>query len=302
MRLSTPKTVAKEAVSDLSSPRTRTLKERLFAGVLLATTAIACLVLGVLIVDILVDGLARLNLDFVLSYVSRFPERTGVRAGLSGTLSLMVLTAAVAFPVGVGAAVCLEELAPDNRLTRLLEANITNLAGVPSVVYGLLGTAVFVSLLELGRSLLSGALTLALLVLPVIIVASREALRAVPSTIRDGALALGATPLQAIRRLTLPAALPGIMTGTILALSRAIGEAAPLLVVGAILDRPADNEPWHPLEAFSALPIQIFNFVSRPQEGFKVDAASAGIIVLLVVLLVMNAGTILLRQRFSKRW
>lgn len=302
MAISTPERSAQKAVAQLTHPERRQGKERAFAVLLFAMTGVAVLVLAVLIVDILVDGTGRLSLGFLTSYASRFAEQTGVRAGLTGTLSLMVLTAVVAFPIGVGAAIYLEEFAPDNRLTRLMEANIANLAGVPSVVYGLLGAAVFVYMFNLGRSLLSGALTLSLLVLPVIIVAGRESIRAVPRAIRDGGLALGATPWQVTSRQILPAALPGILTGTILALSRAIGETAPILVAGAVFSRRADNEPWYFLEAFTALPVQIYNFVSRPQEGFKIDAASAGIIVLMVVLLAMNSIAIVVRNRFSRRF
>jgi phosphate transport system permease protein len=302
MVISTPERAARAGVMLLQGSRTRTRAERAFAWLLFAGTAVACLVLVILIVDILVDGFGRLNLSFVTSYASRFPARTGVRAGITGTLSLMALVTLLAFPIGVGAATYLEEFAPDNRLTRLIEANINNLAGVPSVVYGLLGAGVFVYALGLGPALIAGAATLALLVLPVIIVASREAIRSVPTAIRDGGLALGATPMQVIGRQILPAALPSILTGTILGLSRAIGEAAPLLVVGAVVTRPADNEPWRLLEAFSALPIQIFNFVSRPQAGFKIGAASAAIIVLIALLLLMSLAAILLRNRFSRRW
>ncbi len=302
MVLSTPQKLAERAVVDLTRPPRGQAAERGFAIALLVMTGIAVLVLVALLVDVVLDGAGRLDMAFLTTYASRFADRTGIRAGLTGTLSLMVLVALTAFPVGVGAAIYLEEFAPDNRFTRLLEANIANLAGVPSVVYGLLGAAVFVYLLGLGRSLLAGALTLSLLVLPVIIVAGRESIRAVPRAIRDGGLALGATPWQVTSRQVLPAALPGILTGTILALSRAIGETAPLLVVGAVFSRRADNEPWFFLEAFSALPVQIYNFVSRPQAGFKIEAASAGIIVLMVVLLLMNSVAIVVRNRFSRRY
>ena len=302
MAISTPQNLAGRAVGDLTKPHRSNIKERAFAWLLFAMTGVAVIVLLALIVDILLDGVGRLSIPFLTTYASRFAERTGIRAGLTGTLSLMVLTALFAFPIGVGAAIYLEEYARDNRFTRLMEANISNLAGVPSVVYGLLGAAVFVYMLGLGRSLLAGALTLSLLVLPVIIVAGREAIRAVPRAIRDGGLALGATPWQVTSRQVLPAALPGILTGTILALSRAIGETAPILVVGAVFSRRADNEPWYFLEAFTALPVQIYNFVSRPQAGFKIEAASAGIIVLMVVLLVMNSVAIILRNRFARRF
>ena len=302
MAVATPQRSAEKAVSNLARPGRRNGKERAFAVLLFTMTAVALVVLVALVVDIIFDGAGRLNVGFLTEYASRLPDRTGIRAGLTGTLSLMIITALVAFPIGVGAAIYLEEFAPDNRFTRLMEANIANLAGVPSIVYGLLGVAVFVYLLGLGRSLLAGALTLSLLILPVIIVAGREAIRAVPGTIRDGGLALGATPWQVTSRQILPAAMPGILTGTILALSRAIGETAPILVVGAVVSRRSDNLPWYGLESFSALPVQIYQFVSRPQTGFKIEAASAGIIVLLVVLLAMNSVAIVVRNRFSRRY
>jgi len=300
--VSTPARVAARAVDDLRAPRGRTRRERAFAALLVAASAVALVVLGVLVVDVLVDGLGRLNLSLLTSYTSRFAERTGFRAGITGTISLMVLVALFAFPLGLGAAVYLEEFAPRTRFNRFVEANINNLAGVPSVVYGLLGSAVFVHVLGFGRSLLSGALTLSLLVLPVIIVAAREALRAVPQSIRAAGLALGATPLQTVVHQVIPAALPGALTGTILALSRAIGETAPLLVVGALFSRRADSEPWFPLEAFSALPVQIYQYIGYPQEEFQVGVASAGIIVLLVLLLGMNSVAIVLRARYARRW
>ncbi len=302
MTMHTPQVSARRAVAALDAPTSRGFRERAFAGLLFAATIVGVLVLAVLLVDVVVDGVGRLRPEFLGRYASRFPDRTGIRAGLTGSLSLLVLVALVAFPLGVGAAIYLEEFAPDNRFTRLMEANIANLAGVPSVVYGLLGAAVFVYILQMGRSLISGALTLSLLVLPVVIVAGREALRAVPRGIRDGGLALGATPWQVTARQVLPAALPGIMTGVILALSRAVGETAPVLLVGALFSRRASNEPWSVLESFSALPVEIFNFVSRPQEAFKVEVASAAILVLLALLLVMNSVAILLRNRFQRRW
>ena len=271
--------------------------ERAFRWLVLGATLVAVVVLVVLLVDILRDGAGRLSWDFLTSYPSRFADRTGIASGLSGSLSLMVLVPLMAFPLGVGAAVYLEEFAPDNRFTRLMEVNISNLAGVPSVVYGLLGAAMFVYIFEMGRSLISGALTLTLLVLPVIIVAGRESLRAVPRGLRDAGLALGATRWQVTRREILPVAMPGILTGTILALSRAIGETAPILLVGALTSARFSVRPWQPLESFSALPVQIYDFVKRPQEGFKIEAAGAAIIVLLGALLLMNSLAIVLRNR-----
>ncbi len=302
MALATPQRSAERAVEQsLHGPRVRGVWEKAFEYLLLAATVVGIVVLGILIVDILADGLPRLNIQFLTSYFSRFGEETGVRAGISGTLSLMVVVAVVGFPVGVGAAIYLEEFAPRNWFTRLLEVNINNLAGVPSVVYGLLGLGVFYSVLGLGNSLITGGLTLTLLVLPVIIVASREALRAIPAAIRDGGLALGATPWQVVSRQLLPTAMPGILTGTILSLSRAIGETAPLIVVGAAT-RAAMNDPWTLLEQFTALPIEIYGFILRPQPEFRVSAAAAGIIVLMVLLLILNSVAIVLRNRFARRF
>ena len=282
------------------SPQQR-VRESGTQTVLLVATALSLLVLAALIVDILMDGTGRLSLKFLTTYASRRPEDTGILAGITGTLSLMVLVAIMTFPIGVGAAVYLEEFAPKNRLTSLLETNINNLAGVPSIIYGLMGLSIFVVTLGLGRSLISGALTLTLLVLPVVIVAAREALRAVPREIRSGALALGATPIQTAFRQTIPAAIPGTMTGTILALSRAIGETAPILVVGAVTRR-ATNEPWNLTESFSAIPIQIFGFVKQPQAEFQIEVASAAIIVLMAILLVMNSAAIIIRNRYTRTY
>ncbi len=300
MAVSAPARQSGQGSDALRSPSRRTARERATALVLFLATAVSILVLAALIVDILRDGVGRLSLDFLTSYVSRFPEQAGIRAGLTGTLSLMALVAVMTFPIGVGAALYLEEFAAKNRFTRLLEANINNLAGVPSVIYGLLGLSVFVYILGFGRALISGALTLTLLVLPVVIVAAREALRSVPREIRDGGLALGATPLQVAARQTVPAAMPGILTGMILSLSRAIGETAPILVAGAIAFRRADNEPWHLLEAYTAIPIHIFDFVKRPQPEFQIEVASAAIIVLMAILLLMNSVAIVLRNRYSR--
>jgi len=278
-----------------------TVREKFTQLVLLLGTLVALAVLAILLIDIAFDGVGGLSLNFLSNYTSRFPEMTGIRAGITGTLSLMLLTALMTFPLGVGAALYLEEFAQRNRWTRLLETNINNLAGVPSIVYGLLGLSVFVFFLGFGRSLITGALTLTALILPVVIVASREALRAVPREIRDGGLALGATPLQVAFRQTVPAAIPSIMTGMILSLSRAIGETAPILVAGAVFSRRADNEPWNLSESYTAIPIQIFDFVKRPQEEFQVGVASAAIIVLMTVLLFMNSAAIIIRNRYARK-
>jgi len=299
--LSTPAGIARDAVLNLSAPAARVRRERAFQAVLLIATLIALVVMATLLFDVLSDGARRLSTDFFTSYTSRRAEDTGIRTGLTGSLSLMVMVAGMSFPIGVGAGIYLEIFAPSNRFTRFMQINIANLAGVPSVVYGLLSAAMFVYLAGLGRTLITGALALTLLILPVIIVASREAIRAVPPSIFNGALALGATPWQATQKQVLPVAMPGILTGTILALSRAVGETAPILVAGAVFSRRADNAPWEPLEAFGALPVQVYDFIKRPQAEFQIEAAAAGIIVMLTVLLTMNSGAIILRNRYSRK-
>jgi phosphate transport system permease protein len=264
----------------------------------LLATLVGIVVLGALLFDVVRTGGGRLSWEFLNGFPSRFAARAGLKPALVGSMWTLGLTALFAFPLGVGTAIWLEEYAPASRLKSIIETNIANLAGVPSIVYGMLGLAVFVRYLALGRSVLAGALTLALLVLPVIIIASQEAIKAVPSSIRLGAYALGATKWETIRYHVFPLALPGIMTGTILALSRAIGEAAPLIVVGALAFVPF--VPNSPLDPFTVVPIQIFNWVSRPQAEFQ-ELAAAASIVLLVLLLSMNAAAILLRNRYSRR-
>lgn len=270
-----------------------------FQFALLVSVIVALVTLLVLVVDVFRDGAGSLSGEFLTRLDSRFPGRAGVKPALVGSLWLVGLVALFAFPIGIGAAVYLEEFAPNTKLTRLIELNVANLAGVPSIVYGLLGLAVFVRFLALGRSVLAGALTLALLILPVIIVAGREALRAVPDSLRHASLAVGASDLQTLWGQTLPAALPGMLTGMILGMSRAIGETAPLITMGALTY--VNFVPQHPLDRFTALPIQIFNWVSRPQTEFQ-HVAAAGIIVLLVLLLAMNTTAVFLRNRYEKRW
>lgn len=264
----------------------------------LLATGLAIAALAVLLVDVTRHGIGRVSWEFINSFPSRKPEEAGIKAALWGTIWMMTLTAAFAIPVGVGAAIYLEEYAPRNWLTRVIQTNIANLAGVPSIVYGILGLTLFVRAMSLERSVLAGSLTMALLVLPIIIIASQEALRAVPRSIREAAYALGATRWQVVFHQVLPAALPGILTGIILALSRAIGETAPLIMIGALLFVPFT--PSGPMDRFTVLPIQIFNWASRPQEEFQENAAAA-IIVLLAVLLTMNALAIILRNRFQSR-
>jgi phosphate transport system permease protein len=281
---------------------TRVLLDTAFSVVLFVGTLAGVVALATLIWTIVNHGWARLAADpaaFLTSYVSRLPARAGIKAALIGSAYLMVLTTLFCFPVGVGAAMYLEEFAPRNRVTNFVEANIANLAGVPSVVYGLLGLGVFARFLRMGPSLLAGALTLAVMSLPVIIVTARESIRAVPDSIRQGAYALGATRWQTARRQVLPAAMPGTLTGTILALSRAIGETAPLLVIGLpIVIFTLPNDVRDPV---SALPLLIFDWTSRPQPAFA-EAAAAASIVLLALLLAMNAVAIFLRNRYTIRW
>lgn len=292
-------TVAAPSLQASVQLRIRKLKGLLFLGLCLAAVAIALAALATLLADVIRDGLPRLSWDFINSYPSRFPERAGIKAALYGSAWMIVITVAVALPVGVCAAIYLEEYASKNWFSTLLEINISNLAGVPSIIYGLLGLQLFVRAMDLGRSVLAGGLTMALLVLPIIIIASREAIRAVPSSMRDAAYALGATKWQTVRRAVLPYAFSGIMTGNILATSRAMGETAPLITIGALTFVPF--VPDSPLSPFTVLPIQIFNWVSRPQAGFHTNAA-AGIVVLMIMTLGLNLAAILLRNRFQQRW
>lgn len=269
-----------------------------FHGLAMSAVVVGLVVLGALLVDVLRKGLPHLDWQFLTRYPSRFPQQAGILSALVGTGWLMLMTVALAVPLGIGTALWLEEYAPRNWFTRLVRLNIANLAGVPGIVYGLLGLALFVRWMGLGRGVLAGALTVGLLVLPTVIVASQEALRAVPDSLRQGAYALGATRWQTVSGVVLPAALPGMLTGVVLALSRAIGEAAPLIMIGALTF--VAFLPKTPMDPFTVLPIQIFNWISRPQEGFRLIAASA-IIVLLAVLLLMNSLAIWLRNRYQRR-
>ncbi len=274
----------------------------LFAVACGSMIVLAVIVLGVLLASVAQQGWRWLSWDFLNHFPSRLnPEKAGIKSALFGTLWLISLTAAVSVPIGMASAIYLHEYARKNKLTRFIELNIANLAGVPSIVYGILGLAVFIRLFDLGRSVIAGSLTLSLLILPVVIIASREALAAVPDSIRQAAFALGATRWQTVRSHVLPAALPGMMTGVILALSRAIGEAAPLIMIGALTF--IAFVPEGPMDAFTAMPIQIYNWCDEPDAIFQ-ELAGAGILVLLGLLLPMNAVAVGIRawHQREKAW
>jgi phosphate transport system permease protein len=273
----------------------RRAADKAFGFLCLAAIVVAALLLVVLLWTLIRDGAGRINADLFRSFSSRFPERSGIRAGLFGTIWVIGLTAVIAVPVGVAAAVFLEEYnTRRNRFTEFVQLNIANLAGVPSIVYGLLGLALFVRWMSLDRSILSGALTMSLLILPMVIIVAQEALRAVPSSYREASYALGASRWQTIRRQVLPAAMPGILTGVILSVSRAMGETAPLITIGALTYIHA--VPQGLGDKFTVLPIQIYEWSSRPQPAFH-ELAAATILILLGVLLTLNSVAIVLRHR-----
>jgi phosphate transport system permease protein len=286
-----------------NQPRGDVIRNAIFAGLLLLAVLIALAGLGALLIQAFARGSSALSLDLITNPPSTaFPEKAGYRPAIIGSLQLIAGVLLFVVPVGVGAAIYLEEYADGTRWwNRLIEVNIQNLAAVPSIIYGILGLAFIVrGPLDLGFILAAGSLTLALLVLPMVIIASREALRAVPDSIRQGSLALGATQWQTIRRQVLPAAIPGVATGVILAVSRALGETAPLLLVGATVFVTFDPTPFG-TDGYSAMPVQIFNYALRPQDEFQ-TLAFAGVIVMLVVLLAMNSFAIWLRNRYEQRW
>jgi phosphate transport system permease protein len=295
---------------EASSTR-RKFYDAAFALVGLAATFVGLITLSALMIDLASDGVKRLGLQFLTSFPSRFPEQAGILSAWVGTALVMLVTALTAVPLGVAAGVYLEEYAPKNWLSAAIEINIANLAGVPSIVYGLMALGLFVYQLRLGHSILTAGLTLALLILPIVIVATRESVRAVPGTIREAAYALGATKWQTVKDHILPYSTGGILTGVIIALSRAIGETAPLITIGALTfiaflpDSPVKAEfpfvsfDWL-MSPFTVMPIQMFNWVSRPQEEFHMNAAAAGL-ALMVMTLAMNALAIYLRYRFRQR-
>jgi phosphate transport system permease protein len=286
-------------------------RDRLFILVGLLATFIGLLTLAALMIDLALDGIGRLSWDFFTSFPSRFASRAGILSAWVGTILVMLVTAFTAVPLGIAAGVYLEEYAPKNWLTALIEINIANLAGVPSIVYGLMALGLFVYQLGLGHSILTAGLTLALLILPIVIVATREAIRAVPGSMREAALALGATKWQTVKDHIVPYSMGGILTGVIIALSRAIGETAPLITIGALTfiaflpgapikaEFPYISFEWL-MSPFTVMPIQMFNWVSRPQEEFHLNAAATGLVLMLMTL-AMNAAAIYLRYRFRKR-
>ncbi|PKP13964.1 MAG: phosphate ABC transporter, permease protein PstA [Bacteroidetes bacterium HGW-Bacteroidetes-3] len=273
-------------------------KDQAFKALGMLFTLFGILILAILLYNIVRVGFTRINWDFITSLPSRKPEQAGIYTAIIGTLDVMLLTIIFAIPVGVGAGIYLEEYSKKSRLSSLLEINISNLAGVPSIIYGLLGLGIFVRFFNFGGSILAGSLTLSLLILPIIIVATREAIKAVPSSLKEASFALGASKWQTIRSVVLPSSFGGIITGIILSLSRAIGETAPLIVVGAMAYVPF--VPHSLFDTFSVLPMQIFNWTTRPQQGFAVAAAGA-IIVLLLITFIMNGIAVYLRNKWQKK-
>ena len=279
------------------------LSRRKFIGIIflafcLLGVLVAMMGLISLLIQIILQGYEWVTPNLIFNYPSRHPEQAGLWPALIGTLYMMGLTALITVPTGVGAAIYLEEYAPKNWITSFIEINTSNLAGVPSIVYGLLGLSIFVYFLKLERSILAGSLTMSLLILPVLILASREAIKAVPRAHREAAFALGGDKWQVVKMAVLPNAFPGILTGVILALSRAIGEAAPMVAITALVY--ITFIPVTPMDRFTVMPIQIFNWVSRPQDDFR-GLAAGGIIVLLILLLSMNSVAVILRNKFQKR-
>lgn len=292
--------VATPAGAEQYRPRvgTRRVLNEAWRWLFFASTALAIVLLGMLLYSILVPGLSWLSWQLITEMPSRIPEQAGMNSAIWGSIWIVLGSAILSFGLGLGTAIYLEEYAEKNRWTAFIQTNISNLAGVPSIVYGLLGLVVFVNWMHMGRSVLAGAFTMALLILPIVVIASREAIRAVPLSLRQASYGLGATKWQTIRSHVLPVAFPGILTGVILGMSRAIGETAPLLVVGGasqVLFRPSS-----PTDPFMVMPLQIYNWTGRPQPEFEYLAAAA-IIVLMIVLLIINSVAIGLRYYFGKK-
>jgi phosphate transport system permease protein len=282
----------------MNNIRKNRLKDQAFKVWGIACTLLGLVLLLIFLGNIFMDGIQRINWSFLINLPSRSPEKAGIYTALMGSIWILSLTTIIALPIGIAAAIYLEEYAKKNRLSSILEVNISNLAGVPSIIYGLLGLEVFVRILEMGASVLAGSFTLALLILPIVIVSTREAIKAVPKSIRDASFAMGASKWQTVYLQVLPASFGGILTGVILALSRAVGETAPLIVIGALAYVPF--APLTPMDQFSVLPIQIFNWITRPQSGF-VENAAAAIIILLLITFIMNGIAVYFRNKWQKK-
>lgn len=283
----------------MTNLRKRKLIDKGFHILVFAATLFGLIVLGILLFDTLKDGLKWIDVEFLTNFTSRFVEKAGIRAPLVGSIWLITLTMIFAFPIGVGSALYLEEYSDDKKLlTRIIKLNISNLAGVPSIVFGILGLGIFVNFFGFGRSILSGALTLTLLILPIIIVSSQESIKSVPKELKNGAYALGTTKWQVVKGVVLPYSLPGILTGSILAIARALGETAPLIMIGAVTFIAFTPESI--FDKFNTLPMQIYNWSTMPQTEFH-DLAAGAIIILLVLLLGANAIAIILRNKYQNR-
>lgn len=298
MSLSTPASVVRESNS-VRKTTYRIIRDRIFLTLFILAVLIGLAGLASLMYEVIHDAWGWVDWRFINNYASRRPENAGIFAPLLGTTWTILITASLTIPIGVGTAVFLEEFAGDSRFSRIIQLNIANLAGVPSIIYGLLGLGIFIGLFGMPRSVLVGGLTLTLLVLPIVIIASQEAIRAIPPSLRDAAYAMGATKWQVVKLIVLPQAIPGIMSGVILALSRAIGEAAPILMISGIVF--ITFVPTSPNSDFTVLPLQILDWAGRPQSGFQ-HIAAAAILVLLVMLLSMNALAIWIRNKYQRRW
>ena len=297
MNMTNPTRAASHAGEATTLSR-RKVKNALFSLLALAAIFISMVTLAGLLIDLVGRGGSSLDTQFLTSSPSRIPAKAGILPALVGTLWVTLLVALITLPIGIGAAIYLEEYAGRGRIARLLKINISNLAGVPSIVYGIFGLAIFVRGLDLGRTVFAASLTLSLLILPVVIISSAEALKAVPPSQREAAYALGATRWQVIRRALLPAAAPGILTGIVLAVARAVGETAPLILIGAVTF--VTFVPTNPFEdKYTVLPIQIFNWANRPQEAF-LEISAAAILVLIALMLLLNGAAIYLRARLSR--
>lgn len=283
----------------MNSNRRNIIKDKVFELFAISCTLISLLALALLLYAILAKGLGNINWNFITALPSRNAEQTGIYTAIAGMISVLIITILISFPIGVGAGIYLEEfIDKKNPFSRILEINIINLAGVPSIIYGMVGLEIFVRLCAFGNSVISGALTLSLLVLPIVIVATREAIKSVPNSLREASLAMGASKWQTIKNIIIPSAYGGILTGMILSVSRTIGETAPLIVIGTLIYVPF--LPENLMDQYTVLPIQIFNWISRPQQSYM-GLAAAGIIILLGITFMLNGLAIILRNRWYKK-